>query len=226
MYLMLGGVGLGISYYNREYLKKKLMSNLWNMTRNYHIISIYLEDFSDIIEKYTMNILKNEHNYKKDDKDDKDDKDNQEENINIIQFNINTLEKNIYPIKNYIKIYSNLDYDILLIQKNKIYKRMDKLDIEKIKDLTFEKTNLDLFLSVELLYNNKTYDLTKVLKPYYVVGNKILDKKFIQWIMYTEYDIVNTEKYTINLIDNNVNMKQIHETNSIFIINKETYKIN
>ena len=79
---------------------------------------------------------------------------------------------------------------------------------------------------MELLYNNKTYDLTKALKPYYVVGNEILDKKFIQWIMYTEYDIVNTEKYTINLIDNNVNMKQIDETNSIFIINKDTYKIN
>ena len=38
--------------------------------------------------------------------------------------------------------------------------------------------------------------------------------------MYTEYDIVNTEKYTINLIDNNVNMKQIDEINSIFIVNK------
>ena len=36
------------------------------MTRNYHIISIYLEDFYDIIEKHTINILKNEHiNYKK-----------------------------------------------------------------------------------------------------------------------------------------------------------------
>ena len=221
---MLGGVGLGISYYNREYLKKKLMSKLWNMTRNYHIISIYLEDFYDIIEKYTTDILKNEHNYKKEDK--KDNKDNKEGNINIIHFNINTLVKKIYTINNFIQKYSNLDYDILLIQKNKLYKRMDKLVIEKIKCLPFEKTTLDLFLSVELLYNNKTYDLTKILKPYYVVGNKLLDKKFIQWIMYTEYDIVNTEKYIINLIDNNVNMKQIDETNSIFIVNKETYKIN
>ena len=93
-YLMLGGVGLGISYYNREYLKKKLMSKLWNMTRNYHIISIYLEDFYDIIEKYTTDILKNEHNYKKEDK--KDNKDNKEGNINIIHFNINTLVKKIY----------------------------------------------------------------------------------------------------------------------------------
>lgn len=217
---MLGGVGLGISYYNREYLKKKTMSNLWNMTRNYHIISIYLEDFYDIIEKYTINILKNEHKiYEKEN-------DLQEDNINIIQFNINTLEKKVWNIKNYIKMYSKLNYDILLIQKNKLYKRMDKLDIEKIKDLTFEKTNLDIFLSVELIYNNKTYDLTTILKPYYIVENKILDKKFIQWIMYTEYDIVNTEKYTINMIDNNVNMKQIDETNSIFIVDKEIYKIN
>ena len=52
-YILLGGIGLGLSYYNREYLKKKMISNLWSMTRNYHIISIYLEDFHDTIKEYT-----------------------------------------------------------------------------------------------------------------------------------------------------------------------------
>ena len=220
-YILLGGIGLGLSYYNREYLKKKMISNLWSMTRNYHIISIYLEDFHDTIKEYTEKILKTEHNYNVINENNTNDvKKNEEEEMEYIVFDINTLKKKTYTINEFDSLKDNEIFnELILLKYNNLFKRINKSH-KRLKDLDFVKAKFDLFLSVELLSNQKHFDLTNILKPYYLVGNKILDKKFIQWLVYDNFKIANIETYVINLIDNDINVKQIDE-NDIITINEE-----
>ena len=112
---------------------------------------------------------------------------------------------------------------------------LDFNDDEKImnslrKKLENIKYDTKIFLNVQLLNGDNEHDLNHILDKYYVVGNKILNKNFIEFIL-KEEDIMNeelNENYKINIIDKNVTMIELNEKQNIEIFEEEDeikYKI-
>lgn len=112
---------------------------------------------------------------------------------------------------------------------------LDFNDDEKImnslrKKLENIKYDTKIFLNVQLLNGDNEHDLNHILDKYYVVGNKILNKNFIEFIL-KEEDIMNeelNENYKINIIDKNVRMIELNEKQNIEIFEEEDeikYKI-
>jgi len=112
---------------------------------------------------------------------------------------------------------------------------LDFNDDEKImnslrKKLENIKYDTKIFLNVQLLNCDNEHDLNHILDKYYVVGNKILNKNFIEFIL-KEEDIMNeelNENYKINIIDKNVTMIELNEKQNIEIFEEEDeikYKI-
>ena len=111
---------------------------------------------------------------------------------------------------------------------------LDFNDDEKImnslrKKLENIKYDTKVFLNVQLLNNGKEIDLNHILDKYYVVGNEILNKNFIEFILKEENIIEElNDIYKINIIDKNVTMIELNEKQSIKIFEEEDeikYKI-
>tara|TARA_B110000261_G_scaffold34069_1_gene39452 strand:- start:9093 stop:9863 length:771 start_codon:yes stop_codon:yes gene_type:complete len=105
-------------------------------------------------------------------------------------------------------------------------KKMNSLR-KKIENIIHDKK---LLLNVQLINGEHEYDLNHILDKYYVVGNKILTKIFIEFILQEE--IISSEKlsekYKINIIDKNVTMIELNENQNIEIFKEEDeikYKI-
>ena len=70
------------------------------------------------------------------------------------------------------------------------------------------------FIQVELEHNNKTIDIKEELEQFYVSKNKILDKTFLTWFMYSFYGLRLEEEYKVNIIDDSVNMITLTNKNT------------
>ena len=70
------------------------------------------------------------------------------------------------------------------------------------------------FIQVELEDNNKTIDIKDELEQFYVSKNKILDKTFLTWFMYSFYGLRLEEEYKVNIIDDSVNMITLTNKNT------------
>ena len=131
--------------------------------------------------------------------------------------------KNIY-ISNYNKKkYIEIKQDELDFNDN------EKIMISLRKKLENIKYDTKVFLNVQLLNNGKEIDLNHILDKYYVVGNEILNKNFIEFILKEENIIEElNDIYKINIIDKNVTMIELNEKQSIKIFEEEDeikYKI-
>ena len=93
--------------------------------------------------------------------------------------------------------------------------------------LLYEVSNI-IFLSIKLEYNNKIYNI--VLKTdmynYYIVNNRI-NAQFITYYLINvvkEHSIIENIKYTLEILDNDINIHSLTEMHTI-IIKKDTYEI-
>ena len=199
IYLLIGSLGIGLGIIYKKELTKYLLSGLWETTRYYHKANIYLEE-----NGYINN---------------KEEKDEKVENF-IIQYNNEINKIKIDNINNY-KILKNAD--LLILQKNQLYKR-----IENHCDIIKENSNLikiknKPFLQVDFIQNEKSIEINDNLQKFYLKGNIILDEVFIKWFMKYFYNITVTN-YRISIIDENVNMFEIKENEKIEML-ENGYKI-
>lgn len=133
--------------------------------------------------------------------------------------------------ENFIKV-DDINYDLIIL---------DDYDNNKNRhnyicytnaptNFSYDESNIS-FMSIE--FNHNKYINQFVLKDdarnYYIVGN-IIDKKFVKYYIETylsneinEIDFENF-KYTLSILDNEVNQIKIDETQSI-LIEKDSYKI-
>jgi hypothetical protein len=90
--------------------------------------------------------------------------------------------------------------------------------------VTLEPSNIR-FIMIELNANNKSIrlDFTVNNNNYYVVGN-IINSRFLNYFVNRYYEVKSLENYTLNIIDNNVNMIEVREGDSIRL-DKNTYTI-
>lgn len=73
------------------------------------------------------------------------------------------------------------------------------------------------FLQVELKYKEKSLDIHEHLNAFYVRDNHILDKLFLQWYVKYWFLLDLDDEYTINIIDQDVNMFTLNPTQSILL---------
>jgi hypothetical protein len=158
----------------------------------------------------------------------------------IETFNNNT---NIINNENFrVMFYHKLEND------NEFYKRIDRVEhleqLQKEDDLHI-KTIEKQFIQVEYITkddNNdeKIIDIHSNLGDFYIKGNIILDKYFLEWYLEAFYDIEIADNYKLRFFDKDVNMFTLTTNNAIifgnntyskididddiFIINDETYE--
>jgi hypothetical protein len=127
--------------------------------------------------------------------------------------------------------FNNEIFDLMIvIHKNEFeneeYYRIlsEKNDIEKCE---FKKSS-PLFLQVEIEQLGERKSIHEFLKPFYLDGNVILSKTFLEWYLKKFYYTNLDENYKLHLIDTNVNLFSIDNTQEIeFVVenNELKYKI-
>lgn len=74
------------------------------------------------------------------------------------------------------------------------------------------------FIQVELKYGGDTcLDIHEYLDVFYVEGNHILDKQFLQWYLKYHFSLDLDDEYTINIIDKDVNIFNLTSDQSILL---------
>lgn len=97
--------------------------------------------------------------------------------------------------------------------------------ILQLKEKLENIENKKLFLNVQMIVDEKEYDLNNFVRKYCVTGNNILSIDFLKHILQDNLEIeLETEDYKINIIDKNIVMFDINKSNSISITEKG-YKI-
>ena len=85
-----------------------------------------------------------------------------------------------------------------------------------------------MFLQVEIEQLGERKSIHEFLKPFYLDGNVILSKTFLEWYLKKFYYTNLDENYKLHLIDTNVNLFSIDNTQEIeFVVenNELKYKI-
>ena len=93
-------------------------------------------------------------------------------------------------------------------------------DNNKIDDKNFEKLD-PIFIQVEIEQLGERISIHDYLKPFYLDNNIILDENFLKWYLNKFYGIILNDKYTLHIIDNNINLFKINEKEKIYL-----YKVN
>ena len=117
-----------------------------------------------------------------------------------------------------------INVDLLMLKKSlcdsQQYKIFNKMDDLKDSWNTLEKQ----FVQVELEQDNEIIDIHKHLDQFYLVGNSILSKPFLQWYVKEWYNIELSDKYSLKIFDKDVNMFSIGPE-SYILFGKDSYTV-
>ena len=80
------------------------------------------------------------------------------------------------------------------------------------------------FIHVTLNVKDEKKDIHEYLDKYYVDGNEILTFKFLKWYLKHYYNTQLTEPYTIDILDDKIQMIKLQQNQGIYIKNN-TYEI-
>lgn len=121
-----------------------------------------------------------------------------------------------------------------------LHKARDKKNLyKKIIQSEFNKVNTECklleyiqreqiiekpFIHVTLNINDEKKDIHEYLDKYYVDGNEILTFKFLKWYLKYYYNTQLTEPYTIDILDDKIQMIKLQQNQGIYIKNN-TYEI-
>lgn len=87
---------------------------------------------------------------------------------------------------------------------------------DSYSDVFFEKP----FIQVEYIEEGgDVYDIHKYLTSFYINGNMILDRVFLEWYLSYFYDKKCSEKYTLRIIDKDINMFDVNSDQTILLRN-------
>lgn len=128
--------------------------------------------------------------------------------------------------------YLNSEKALFFIENKNQCKEMigkDLLDNNLEELINFLKdellTNLKLFLNIELttgkLTEKKLYDITFEMQKYFVEGNTILSKNFLKNLVKMKFNEDLSDDYTVNIMNQDVEMFTLHSDNKIKIVAKE-----
>jgi len=214
---MVSTVGYGILYmYDRDMAEEIGKRLSWNSVKAYHKLNLEMDNL-----KRWYNINNRERLSKSDDERDDDDKELEFKVKNTVEFvgyrekddttyTTFFLEDNEYLIKT--------KFDLMFLRKEDKYKRI--FDKGAIGSETFEKIE-KLFIQVELCQNDEKIAIHKKLEGFYLEDNTIMDNTFLNWYVKIFYDLILNEKYSISIIDTDINMFKMTKEQQVKIKNKQ-----
>jgi len=116
-----------------------------------------------------------------------------------------------------------INTDLLMLKKSlcdgeqyKIFKKHADLIKSDISWNTLDKQ----FVQVELEQDDKIIDIHKHLDQFYITGNSILSKPFLQWYLKEWYNIELNDKYTLKIFDKDINLFSIGPESYILLDDK------
>lgn len=80
------------------------------------------------------------------------------------------------------------------------------------------------FVDITVSMNGKKYTLDFGINNFYVEGNILCDKKFLQWYLNTFFKVDLVEPYTCTIMDEDINFITLY-ANSHIVIKKDTYAV-
>jgi hypothetical protein len=154
----------------------------------------------------------------------------------ILEIKENNIETRVLTFMDFKEYGFNksLTYYIQLDEEMEVqarYKELKGEDIGLIKTesmlLNYILKDQDIvkpFIHVTLNVNNEKIDIHEHLDKYYVDGNEILSFKFLKWYLKHYYEKLLVKPYTIYIIDSNVKMVELGQSQGVYISNN-TYEV-
>ncbi len=134
--------------------------------------------------------------------------------------------KSITTQKNKCFIFNHIEHSLVNISKkqylnnnnNDFLTIMEKNGHYTIFPNKTDKITQSPFIICEVIFKDKHYDITNLLKLFYIKNNIILTRPFISYIFYKFFDIHITinDNYSIKYIDINANIKIIDTDITIY----------
>ena len=214
--LLFGGGLFALAYFyiNPESLKNITTNISWYSVKSYHTLNLYWSDYnnSTVVEKI---------------------KNIEEEEEDISKINLEGI--NGEGAIEYFEIEENenidndelTDFKILFVEHEedgKVYYENVSNDVD-IKSL-FEKgveTVKRQFLQIELEQDNEKIDIHEHISKYYVKNNTLFSKMFMDYYMEKYYEKSIKDSYKINIIDKEITLLSIDETQEL-ILTENGYK--
>ncbi len=119
--------------------------------------------------------------------------------------------------------------DVIFLKTRKgneiLYNRIQEEDLNNLENISFDKVE-KLFLQIELIDkttpNNEIIDIHHNLDKFYILGNKILDHKFLFWYLSYFYKKNLPEDYELRIFDKDINLITLAKNDGI-IITQDSY---
>ena len=157
----------------------------------------------------------------------------------VNSYPVNSYPVNLYPVNsilNETNIKENSDYDFIVYTDNETTPSNIKImhkDNTNISDKTYNyELSTIKFILVEVIVNNNVYliELSNNIYNFYIENNIFNKNFFVYFLHYFHKDKlavenINTEEFTIKIIDSNVDIKMIDKENQFIKLNKSSYEI-
>lgn len=218
-----------------EESKKQLMKMSWNVTK-------FMVECNDVMEKIDDRVKALKFSTIDQSKSDSDSDSSEDSEYNeVIVYNHNLKRSFSCNSENFYEktdILNNDNIKLILYHHmeddDETYKRIDRMkDIEILREDEDDLEMLSIdkqFIQVEYITeddegNEKIVDIHSNLGDFYVKGNIILDRYFLEWYLETFYDIEVAENYKLRFFDKDVNMFTLSTNNAIVLCNNTYSKI-
>jgi len=137
------------------------------------------------------------------------------------------LDENVEDVKLYMK-YKSFFKEMNDVNLNDLKNTFEKLP-EEIENFMNDKFLIDdkLFLNIELVNgrNSETLDLTNIVQKYFVEGNIIFTKQFLEYILKYDFNEKLNYNYSLNIMTKDVEMLRLSNTQKIKITKTDQDKL-
>ena len=214
---VVGTLGFGLFYLYDESTATAIMEDFsWSAVRAYHRVNMETNN----LRRYLENELSEGKN-----SDIEEEYESEEEEPKLISFIGYNNDGSVYTTEELDnnRYIEDENFNMMMLVKKeedaKLYKRIHEKG-EISSEVTFEKVTKP-FLSVEIEQNNSRVAIHDELKSFYINGNMLLDKVFLEWYLEEFYSMNLEEDYKIHIIDSNIEMHKIQFDQSVTIQSKE-----
>ena len=215
--LLFGGGLFALAYFyvNPNSLKNLTTNISWYSVRTYHTLNLYFNDYN------TSHVPKIEY------------KSEEEEEENEIKFeginNQDEIEQFEICESENLENVNLSDFKILFVEQEKegkiYYENVSNdVDLKLLFDKDPEVVKRQ-FLQIELEQSEEKTDIHEHISKYYVNNNVLFSKIFMDYYMEKYYEKTMKNKYKINIIDKDIKLLSIDETQEL-ILTENGYKIN
>lgn len=211
-----------------EKVKQYLLNCSWRATE----MMVDYNDFKDQVQNQVENITKSLLSQSDDNNSDSEETEHEiEDNYIFYDRKVKSTfmsRGNVLNNKESLKNNKNIKVIFLnrTINDNEYYKRIEQFEnIDQISESELSTTEKQ-FIQVEYITesgnNEEIIDIHNYLGKFYIDGNLILDKYFLEWYLFSYYSTDIKDEYKLRIFDKDVNMFVINQNQGI-IFSNDTY---